>query len=136
MLKQHYKTLLILGILNICCFIIIFYFLSNLNAYSFEVAYFSSLFVFISSYIKTQNKIKLESTSLENEKSNQKTYDISKFALGVGLSFSLYRIISYIFLIASVIVLIELESFKIIGYFLGVVLSTASLSFFVYKARI
>ena len=137
---RYYKHIAILGSLNIICAIGIFYVLEICNTISFEVAYFSAFLVVISSYLSLKGRLKQETQKnldLSSQDDNgQKPHQVrrfSKFALGVKLSLGLYRIFAYVALTIGVVVLMEYQYFRIIGYVLGVIVCLASIVFFKIK---
>ena len=122
------------AIVNICAALGITALLQISAGISFEVAYFSTLLVIISSYYALQKRLarELESTQqqvAEQDKQDQaasKGVGVSKFMLGVQLSFGLYRLLSYIVLGLCVVVLIDLGRFHIVGYVAGVLVCLCS----------
>ncbi len=167
MTKQ--KTLAILGGVNVLIAAIISFALGFYNAINFEVAYFCTFLVAVSSYLTLKNKIKkdmnldsmesnfvdstnntdlkkLDSENLKNPADSENNVDstestnranqingFSKFALGVRISLGLYRIFAYVILAVGVILLMDYEKFRIVGYVIGVVVCLASIAFFKRK---
>ncbi|PAF49368.1 hypothetical protein BKH43_06905 [Helicobacter sp. 13S00401-1] len=56
----------------------------------------------------------------KQEKELLKALDTSKFSLGVELSFSLFRILAYIFIVASIVILQIFGIFHAVGYIAGI----------------
>ena len=119
---------------NICVALGISLFLHIPAGISFEVAYFSTLLVVISSCYALQKRLAKELESIQQQAGEQDKQDqatnkgigISKFMLGVRLSFGLYRLLSYIVLGFCVVVLIDLRCFHIVGYVAGVLVCLCS----------
>lgn len=123
------------AIVNICAALGITALLHISAGISFEVAYFSTLLVIISSYYALQKRLARELESTQQQVAEQdkqedqaasKGVGVSKFMLGVQLSFGLYRLLSYIVLGLCVVVLIDLGRFHIVGYVAGVLVCLCS----------
>lgn len=121
------------AIVNICVVLGITALLQISAGISFEVAYFSTLLVIISSYYALQKRLARELESTQQQAAEQdkqeaasKGVGVSKFMLGVQLSFGLYRLLSYIVLGLCVVVLIDLGYFHIVGYVAGVLVCLCS----------
>lgn len=121
------------AIVNICVVLGITALLHISAGISFEVAYFSTLLVIISSYYALQKRLARELKSTQQQAAEQdkreaasKGVGVSKFMLGVQLSFGLYRLLSYIVLGLCVVVLIDLGYFHIVGYVAGVLVCLCS----------
>ena len=135
-----YKYIAILGGLNIIFAIGIFYVLEICNVISFEMAYFSTFLVVMSSYLSLKGKLKQETQknldlSLQDDR-GQKPHQVhrfSKFMLGLKLSLGLYRIFAYVALAIGVVVLMEYQYFRIVGYVLGIIVCLASIVLFKIK---
>ena len=135
-----YKYIAILGGLNIIFAIGIFYVLEICNVTSFEMAYFSTFLVVMSSYLSLKGKLKQETQknldlSLQDDR-GQKPHQVhrfSKFMLGLKLSLGLYRIFAYVALAIGVVVLMEYQYFRIVGYVLGIIVCLASIVLFKIK---
>lgn len=135
-----YKYIAILGGLNIIFAIGIFYVLEICNVTSFEMAYFSTFLVVMSSYLSLKGKLKQETQknldlSLQDDR-GQKPHHVhrfSKFMLGLKLSLGLYRIFAYVALAIGVVVLMEYQYFRIVGYVLGIIVCLASIVLFKIK---
>ncbi|PAF42532.1 hypothetical protein [Helicobacter sp. 11S02629-2] len=56
----------------------------------------------------------------KQEKDFLKALDTSRFSLGVELSFSLFRILAYVFIIASIVILQTFSLFHAVGYIAGI----------------
>lgn len=131
-------------VINICMALGLSALLNMRAGISFEVAYFSTLLIIISSYYALQKRLARELRAYTNpdstlvqstsptpdqnqsDKPSSTNAPVSKFMLGVQLSFGLYRLLSYIIAGLAVVILIDLEVFHILGYIIGVLLCLGS----------
>lgn len=91
---------------------------------SYEVGFICFMIVFLSLFASMNSRLK--------NTQNQEDYNFSqKFSLGLGVSFSLYRIFSYAFLVVALIGLIELGYFSLYSYMIGIFISLLA-SFYRY----
>ncbi|SQB98214.1 membrane protein [Helicobacter fennelliae] len=134
-MKNCYKCFIVLGAFNILVACILWYVLGLFDVLNFEVAYFSTFLVIIASYIALKNnlKYKQESHTKDELLHYQEAKKSHKFALGVQLSFGLYRILSYTILALGIIILINSDLFRVIGYIVGVFICLASIIAFKLK---
>lgn len=147
--KKSLKRTKMLGyvvaiVINICMALGLSALLNMRAGISFEVAYFSTLLIIISSYYALQKRLARELRAYTNpdstlvqstsptpdqnqsDKPSSTNAPVSKFMLGVQLSFGLYRLLSYIIAGLAVVILIDLEVFHILGYIIGVLLCLGS----------
>lgn len=94
------------------------------GAISYGVAFLSFVCVFLSLFFALGAKLRAIQPSQEYEQRSQKDDEkipfSQKFALGIGVSFSFFRIFSYIFLSFALIILLEYQVFEIYPYFMGI----------------
>lgn len=89
---------------------------------SFEVGFVCFMLVFLSLFFSMNQRLK----------NTQEEFNFSqKFSLGLGVSFSLFRILSYIFLVVAMIILIETSLFCLYAYMVGIFISLLA-SFYRY----
>lgn len=95
---------------------------------SYGAGLVSFVSVFLSLYITMKNRIKnaypqtiLKSTQ-EAEEVHQEMTLAQKFSMGLGVSFSFLRILSYVGLVGLLIVLLEWKIFDIYTYLVGIFL--------------
>lgn len=123
-------------------------------AISFFVAQVSAFLVVLSSFYAMKNKLK--KTSLESKESKEskestdrkpystqdsaqddeelpKPSPVSRFILGVELSFGLYRVLAYLVLAVGIVVLMDLGLFCVLGYIAGVIVCLCSIVLFQLK---
>ena len=92
------------------------------GAVSYEVGFVCFMLIFLSLFYSMNRRLK----------NTQEEFNFSqKFSLGLGVSFSLFRILSYIFLIVAIITLIEFSLFCLYAYMIGIFLSLLA-SFYRY----
>lgn len=130
--------------LTLCALLVLGWLFGSRSVASFVVAYGSSLLVILSSYHAVRKRLDKElvdtadlpqsthqspqdsppeSTSPESvSPESRKPSFLSRFILGIQISFGLYRLLSYVVLIAGVVVLMHYGAFQIIGYVAGVLL--------------
>lgn len=149
MLKGCYKCVVILGSINLIVATVL-YVLSREWAHSinFEVAYFSTLLVILGSYYTLQKRMRqeipqapaqdmhhLESNKDSNmlDSGDKKPVPLSKFLLGIRISFGFYRLLSYIVLGIGVIVLMDYKIFNVVYYVVGVLICLLSVVLFRLK---
>lgn len=125
--------------LTLCALLVLGWLFGSRSVASFVIAYGSSLLVILSSYHAVRKRLDKElvdtadlpqsthqspqdsppeSTSPESHKPSF----LSRFILGIQISFGFYRLLSYVVLIAGVVVLMHYGAFQIIGYVAGVLL--------------
>lgn len=93
------------------------------GAVSFEVGFICFMLVFLSLFFSMNKKLK----------NTQEEFNFSqKFSLGLGVSFSLFRILSYVFLVVAMIILIETSLFCLYAYMIGIFISLLA-SFYRYR---
>lgn len=93
------------------------------GAVSFEVGFVCFMLVFLSLFFSINQRLK----------NTQEEFNFSqKFSLGLGVSFSLFRILSYIFLVVAMIILIETSLFCLYAYMVGIFVSLLA-SFYRYR---
>ena len=115
-------------------------------AISFFVAQVSAFLVVLSSFYATKNKLKKASLqSKESKETTDKKFHstqddgeskpspISRFILGVELSFGLYRVLAYLVLAVGIVVLMDLGLFCVLGYIGGVIVCLCSIVLFQLK---
>lgn len=81
--------------------------------------------VFLGLYVAMKDKMissQMTESAQEAEEAHQEMTFVQKFSMGLGISFSFLRILSYIGLIALLIVLLEWKIFDIYTYFIGIFL--------------
>lgn len=89
---------------------------------SYEAGFVCFMFVFFSLFLSMKSRLK----------NSQGEFNFSqKFSLGLSVSFSFFRMLSYIFLIVAIIILIEFSLFCLYAYMIGIFLSLLS-SFYRY----
>lgn len=89
---------------------------------SFEVGFVCFMLVFLSLFFSMNRRLK----------NTQEEFNFSqKFSLGLGVSFSLFRILSYVFLVVAMIILIETSLFCLYAYMIGIFISLLA-SFYRY----
>ena len=92
------------------------------GAVSYEVGFVCFMLIFLSLFYSMNRRLK----------NTQEEFNFSqKFSLGLGVSFSLFRILSYVFLVVAMIVLIETSLFCLYAYMIGIFLSLLA-SFYRY----
>ena len=90
---------------------------------SYEVGFVCFMIVFLSLFASMSSRLK---------NTHQEDYNFSqKFSLGLGVSFSLYRIFSYVILVVALIGLIEFDWFALYSYMIGIFISLLA-SFYRY----
>lgn len=78
---------------------------------SFEVGFVCFMLVFLSLFLSMKSRLK----------NSQEEFNFSqKFSLGLGVSFSLFRLLSYGVLLLALIVLIEFDYFALYSYMIGI----------------
>lgn len=125
-------------------------------AISFFVAQVSAFLVVLSSFYAMKNKLKkarLESKESKESKDARESTDrkphsaqdstqddeepkpspVSRFILGVELSFGLYRVLAYLVLAVGIVVLMDLGLFCVLGYIAGVIVCLCSIVLFQLK---
>lgn len=123
---QNIKNIKILKISIICAL----FFLGLALAFkwggvvSYGVAFLSFACVFLSLFFALNARLKAIQPIQENKQEDSKDDDkipfSQKFALGMGVSFSIFRIFSYAFLSVALIALLEYQIFEIYAYFAGI----------------
>lgn len=129
--------------LTLCALLVLGWLFGSRSVASFVIAYGSSLLVILSSYHAVRKRLDKElvdtadlpqsthqspqdsppeSTSQSTLPESRKPSFLSRFILGIQISFGLYRLLSYVVLIAGVVVLMHYGAFQIIGYVAGVLL--------------
>lgn len=84
------------------------------GAVSYEVGFVCFILVFLSLFFSMNSRLK----------NTQEEFNFSqKLTLGLVVSFSLFRILSYIVLIVAIIALIEFSLFSLYAYMIGVFIS-------------
>lgn len=91
---------------------------------SYGVAFLSFVCVFLSLFFALSARLKtiqpMQENEYESKENDEKIPFSQKFALGMGVSFSFFRIFSYAFLSVALIVLLEYQIFEIYAYFMGI----------------
>lgn len=129
--------------LTLCALLVLGWLFGSRSVASFAIAYGSSLLVILSSYHAVRKRLDKElvdtadlpqsthqsppestsqSTSQSTLPESRKPSFLSRFILGIQISFGFYRLLSYVVLIAGVVVLMHYGAFQIIGYVAGVLL--------------
>lgn len=120
--------------LTLCALLVLGWLFGSRSVASFVIAYGSSLLVILSSYHAVRKRLdkELVDTADLPQSTHQSPQDsppesrkpsfLSRFILGIQISFGLYRLLSYVVLIAGVVVLMHYGAFQIIGYVAGVLL--------------
>lgn len=91
------------------------------GALNYGVAFLSFLSVFLSLFFTLKDKLKtIEPIENHDQTKDEKIPLSQKFALGMGVSFSIFRIFSYAFLSFALIVLLEYQIFEIYAYLMGI----------------
>lgn len=91
---------------------------------SYEVGFVCFMIVFLSLFVSMSSRLK--------NTQGQEDYNFSqKFSMGLGVSFSLYRLLSYVILVVALIALIEFGYFALYSYMIGIFLSLLA-SFYRY----
>lgn len=152
-LKPCFKCLSTLIGINIALAFAVHFALGFGYAISFFVAQVSAFLVVLSSFYAMKNKLKkagLESKESKEarESADRKTNStrdfaqddeepkpspISRFILGVELSFGLYRVLAYLVLAVGIVVLMDLGLFCVLGYIGGVIVCLCSIVLFQLK---
>lgn len=149
-LKPCFKCLSTLIGINIALALVVHFVLGFGYAISFFVAQVSAFLVVLSSFYAMKNKLKkarLESKE-SKESADRKPHSIqdstqddeepkpspvSRFILGVELSFGLYRVLAYLALAVGIVVLMDLGLFCVLGYIAGVIVCLCSIVLFQLK---
>lgn len=145
-LKPCLKCLSTLIGINIALAFGVYFVLGFGYAISFFVAQVSAFLVVLSSFYAMKNKLKKaslqskESKETTDKKSHSTQDDgeskpspISRFILGVELSFGLYRVLAYLVLAVGIVVLMDLGLFCVLGYIGGVIVCLCSIVLFQLK---
>lgn len=91
---------------------------------NYGVAFLSFSGVFLSLFFALKDKLKnIEPIENHDITKDEKIPLSQKFALGMGVSFSMFRILSYAFLSFALIVLLEYQMFEIYAYFMGILIA-------------
>lgn len=131
--------------LTLCALFVLAWLFGSRSVISFAVAYGSSLLVIASSYHAVRKRLykeladtadlpesthqdALDSTPESTLPESRKPSFLSRFILGIQISFGFYRLLSYVVLIAGVVVLMRYGAFQIIGYIAGVLLCAISVA--------
>lgn len=85
---------------------------------SFEVGFLSFVLVFLSLFWGMRQRLRNISKTQGN--TQEKPTFSSKVSLGMGISFSLLRILAYLFLIVALVMLLEFKVFSIYAYMVGI----------------
>lgn len=149
-LKPCFKCLSTLIGINIALALGVYFVLGFGYAISFFVAQVSAFLVVLSSFYAMKNKLKKasleskearESTDRKPHSTQDSTQDdeeskpspVSRFILGVELSFGLYRVLAYLVLAVGIVVLMDLGLFCVLGYIAGVIVCLCSIVLFQLK---
>lgn len=149
-LKPCFKCLSTLIGINIALALGVHFVLGFGYAISFFVAQVSAFLVVLSSFYAMKNKLKKasleakeskESTDRKPHSTQDSTQDdeeskpspVSRFILGVELSFGLYRVLAYLVLAVGIVVLMDLGLFCVLGYIAGVIVCLCSIVLFQLK---
>lgn len=145
-LKPCFKCLSTLIGINVALALGVYFVLGFGYAISFFVAQVSAFLVVLSSFYAMKNKLK--KASLESKESKEsidrkphstqddeepKPSPVSRFILGVELSFGLYRVLAYLVLAVGIVVLMDLGLFCVLGYIAGVIVCLCSIVLFQLK---
>lgn len=149
-LKPCFKCLSTLIGINIALAFGVHFVLGFGYAISFFVAQVSAFLVVLSSFYAMKNKLK--KARLESKESKEsadrkphstqdfaqddeepKPSPVSRFILGVELSFGLYRVLAYLVLAVGIVVLMDLGLFCVLGYIAGVIVCLCSIVLFQLK---
>lgn len=88
---------------------------------NYAIAFFSFMGVFFSLFIPLKNKFKgIQPLNNPSHLKDEKISLLEKISIGMGLSFSFFRISSYVFLSFVLIVLLEYQIFEVYAYFVGI----------------
>ena len=146
-LKPCFKCLSTLIGINIALALVVHFVLGFGYAISFFVAQVSAFLVVLSSFCAMKNKLKKagleakESADRKPHSTQDSTQDdeepkpspVSRFILGVELSFGLYRVLAYLVLAVGIVVLMDLGLFCVLGYIAGVIVCLCSIVLFQLK---
>lgn len=153
-LKPCLKCLCTLIGINVAVAFGVYVVLGFSYAISFFVAQISAFLVVLSSFKAMKSKLKKHQTSAneytqdriantnntnnDNQDDNEvqestKSSPISRFILGVELSFGLYRVLAYFVLAVGIIALMDLQFFSVLGYIAGVIVCLCSIVLFQLK---
>lgn len=105
--------------------------------YSFEIAFFGSMFVIYSSYKSICRKIQnytFENNAKNDDDEISKISKKDKIFMGLKVSFGIFRILSYAFVCIGIIALINNKLFFIIPYVLGVSVCSLAMAFVISKS--
>ena len=69
----------------------------------------------------------------DDDSQEQKSSPISRFILGIQLSFGLYRVLAYLVLAVGIILLMDFGYFCVLGYIAGVIICLSSIVLFQLK---
>lgn len=152
-LKPCFKCLSTLIGINIALALGVHFVLGFGYAISFFVAQVSAFLVVLSSFYAMKNKLKKASLESKESKEARESTDrkphsaqdctqddeepkpspVSRFILGVELSFGLYRVLAYLVLAVGIVVLMDLGLFCVLGYIAGVIVCLCSIVLFQLK---
>lgn len=148
-LKPCFKCLSTLIGINIALALGVHFVLGFGYAISFFVAQVSAFLVVLSSFYAMKNKLKKASLEAKESKEARESTDrklhstqddeepkpspVSRFILGVELSFGLYRVLAYLVLAVGIVVLMDLGLFCVLGYIAGVIVCLCSIVLFQLK---
>lgn len=148
-LKPCFKCLSTLIGINIALAFGVHFALGFGYAMSFFVAQVSAFLVVLSSFYAMKNKLKKAGLEAKESKESKESIDrkphstqddeepkpspVSRFILGVELSFGLYRVLAYLVLAVGIVVLMDLGLFCVLGYIAGVIVCLCSIVLFQLK---
>lgn len=152
-LKPCFKCLFTLIGINVAIAFGVYFAIDFGYGLSFFVAQVSAFLVVLSSFYAMKSRLKKHQTNAtkddekqfqttqnqhqttqeDNDSQEQKSSPISRFILGVQLSFGLYRVLAYLVLAVGIILLMDFGYFCVLGYIAGVIVCLSSIVLFQLK---
>ncbi|MGX2972391.1 hypothetical protein [Helicobacter sp. T3_23-1059] len=152
-LKPCFKCLFTLIGINVAIAFGVYFVLDFGYGLSFFMAQVSAFLVVLSSFYAMKARLKKHQDTIANndekqlenmqnqhktkqdddDSQEQKSSPISRFILGIQLSFGLYRVLAYLVLAVGIILLMDFGYFCVLGYIAGVIICLSSIVLFQLK---